>query len=426
MGKRIFLIVAHALVLVGCDQSVSVASAGDGTFQSPQAIGDCGQAVVKNQYIVSWKNGAVTKEYGESDEAFVRDFVNVYKDQIHIAEPEMRVYIPESEMRAQSIMQVQKITQADNWGQINANVDQAWKQGEYGQGVTVAVIDTGVDAAHPQLSSQMALNPGENGTDSQGHDKSKNAVDDDGNGYVDDYYGWNFVAGTNSPIDDNGHGTHVSGIIAAQHSDTVAKATPYVQGLAPKAQILPLKFLDGDGSGNLSDAVSAINYAVSRGAQVMNASWGGTACSATLKAAIASLVDKNVLFVAASGNDGVDLGKEARYPASFSSLAQLTVGAIGSFGSMASYSNYGTQAVQLFAPGTLVISTFPGGSMAALSGTSMATPFVTGAAALFYGAHPGANLTQVRNAILGSVAKNPQYLNQTQGRLNLAAMLAIF
>lgn len=426
MGKRIFLIFATAASLVGCDQSVSVASAGDGTFQSPQAIGDCGGAVVKHQYIVSWKNGAVTKEFGQSDESFVRDFVSVYKDEIQLAEPEMRVYIPEQEMRAQSIAQVQKITQADNWGVINASVDQAWKQGEYGQGVTVAVIDTGVDATHPQLSAQIALNPGENGTDAQGRDKSKNAVDDDGNGYIDDFYGWNFVAGTNSPIDDNGHGTHVSGIIAAQHADTVAKPAAYVQGVAPKSRILPLKFLDGDGSGNLSDAVTAIDYAVARGAQVINASWGGTACSATLKAKIASLVDKNILFVAASGNDGVDLARDARYPASFSSLAQLTVGAIGSFGSMASYSNYGTQAVQLFAPGTLVISTFPNASMAALSGTSMATPFVTGSAAIFYGAHPGANLTQVRNAILGSVAKNPQYLNQTQGRLNLSAMLAIF
>lgn len=427
MGKRIFLILAPmAFLLTACDQPVSMDSAG-GTFQSPASLGgDCSGAVVKHQYLVSWKNGAVTKEYGEDDDSFVRDFVNVYKQDIKIAEPDMRVSIPEQELRTQSLMQVQKVTRADNWGQINAAVDQAWKQGQYGQGVVVAVVDTGVDATHPQLSAQMALNPGENGTDSQGRDKSKNGVDDDGNGFIDDYYGWNFVAGNNSPVDDNGHGTHVSGIIAAQHADTVAGPAPYVQGMAPKSQILPLKFLDGDGSGNLSDAVSAIDYAVARGAKVINASWGGTACSATLKSRIASLVNKNILFVAASGNDGVDLGQESRYPASFSFLSQLTVGAIGLYGSMASYSNYGTQAVQLFAPGTLVISTFPGGAMAALSGTSMATPFVTGAAALIFGAHPGADLTQVRDAILNSVAKNTQYLNLTQGRLNVASMLANF
>lgn len=424
MGKRNFLITATlTIVVTACSQPVQMTSSAS-TFQKPNFTDDnCTGAVLKHQYIVSWKNGAVTKEYGQDDDAFVRDFVNPYKKEIALAEPDFKISIPE---HADALMGVQKITRADNWGAIRVAADQAWKQNQYGQNAIVAVVDTGVDAFHPQLTAQMAQNPGEIGTDSAGRDKSKNGVDDDGNGYIDDWYGWNFVAGTNSPIDDNGHGTHVSGIIAAQHSDTVAQAAPYVQGIAPKSKILPLKFLDGDGSGQLSDAVSAIDYAVSRGANVINASWGGTGCSATLKSRIQGLIAKNILFVAASGNDGLDLAEESRYPASFSFLSQLTVGATGLYDSMADYSNYGDNEVQLFAPGTLVVSTFPNGAMAALSGTSMATPFVTGTAALLYGAHPGANLTQIRSAILSSVAKDPQYHNQTQGRLNLTNLLTNF
>jgi subtilisin family serine protease len=423
MGNRIFLIsvASSFLLLTACSQAVQMTSS-DGIFQSPNFLGDnCTGAVLKNQYIVKWKNGAVTKEFGRGDEAFKKEFIENYKNEIELAEPDFKVSIPE---HIDALMNVQKVTQADNWGVIKVAADQVWKQGQYGQGVIVAVVDTGIDAAHPQLASQVALNPGENGTDSQGRDKSKNGVDDDGNGFIDDYYGWNFVAQTNAPVDDNGHGTHVSGIIAAQHADSVAKSAPYVQGLAPKAKILPLKFLDGDGSGALSDAVSAIDYAVARGARVINASWGGTACSATLQSRIQGLINRNILFVAASGNDSVDLAQNPRYPASFYFLSQLTVGATGMFDSMAEYSNYGTSAVQLFAPGTLIISTFPGGAMAALSGTSMATPFVSGAAALFYGSQPTATLMQSRAAILGSVTKNPQYHNQTQGLLHLSTLLS--
>lgn len=424
MGKRIFLVSTLLFLTTACDQAVKMAAANDGIFQKPNFTdGNCTGAVLKHQYIVTWKNGARTIEYGHDDESFQKEFIENFKKDIVLAEPDFKVSIPE---RAQGEMQIEAVSTADNWGVVRVSADAVWQQGQYGQNTTVAVIDTGVDANHRQLVSQMAINPGESGTDKLGRDKSKNAVDDDGNGYIDDYYGWNFVAGTNAPVDDNGHGTHVSGIIAAQHSDTKAGAASYVQGLAPKSKILPLKFLDSDGSGSLSDAVSAIDYAVARGAKTINASWGGTACSATLQARIRDLIDKNIMFVAAAGNDGIDLAEQSRYPASFSFLSQLTIGATGLFDSMADYSNYGDNQVQLFAPGTLVVSTYKGGSYAALSGTSMATPFVTGTAALLYGAHPDANLTQIRHAIMASVVKDPQYHNQTQGRLNLTNLLSNF
>ena len=424
MKSVIFLSLGILMMTTGCDQPAHMEAVGSLGFQSPFVLNPtdgCTGAVIKHQYIVTWKNGAITKEYGESDDSFAQNFIGAFKDQIQLAEPDMTVTIPEA---VQALIEVQTVTRADNWGAIKVEAGKVWQQGVYGQGALVAVVDTGIDRSHPQLAPRLALNTGEMGTDAQGRDKSSNGVDDDKNGFVDDWNGWNFVARTNSPLDDNGHGTHVSGIIAAQHSDTVAQAANYVQGIAPKAVILPLKFLDSDGTGALSDAVSAINYAVARGANVINASWGGTACSVTLRSAIANLVAKNILFVVAAGNDSVDLGEQPRYPASFSYLSQLTVGATGLFDSMATYSNYGTPSVHLFAPGTLIISTFPNATMAALSGTSMATPFVTGTAALLYGTHPDATLTQIRGAILGSVFKNSQYLNQTQGRLDLSGLLA--
>lgn len=422
--KNIFTIASVLWFVVGCDQQVAVSPAS--LLQTPSsnpALVDCSSAVIPHQYIVKWKSGAISRETANDDQTFIDGFLTAYKDQIDFAEPDHTVSVPE---KAQSMLAVQPVTEADNWGVIKVNADLLWQQGDYGAGVTVAVVDTGIDRTHPQLAQQLYMNPGENGTDAEGRNKATNGIDDDNNGYIDDWDGWNWVAGTNSPLDDYGHGTHVSGIIAAQHADTVAQLEPYVQGMAPKAKIMPLKFLDDTGSGAISNAVLAIQYAVMQGAQVINASWGGTDCSASLEQEIQALVSKNILFVAASGNDSVDLDTNARYPASFSFLSQITVGATGQFDSMADYSNYGTQVVKLFAPGTLIISTFPGGEMAALSGTSMATPFVAGAAALLYGVHPTATLSQVQSTIGLSILKNTQYLNETQGRLDLTTMLANF
>jgi subtilisin family serine protease len=393
------------------------------TFQAPSANDPCAEKVVKNQYLVHWKGGEISKERAADDATFVRDFVEVYKDDIIVAEPEYRLSIPE---HIDSMINAAKVTRADNWGVIKVAAEKIWSRGHFGAGVIVAVIDTGIDRLHPQLSNQLAINAGEIGLDKNGKDKSANGIDDDGNGYIDDWNGYNFVSNSGDPTDDNGHGTHVSGIIAAEHHDAVAQAASYVQGLAPQAKLLPLKFLDKAGGGNLSDAIRAIDYAVALGAQVINASWGGEGCSVTLKDRVLGLANHNILFVAASGNEGLDLDSQRRYPASFDFLSQITVGATGLFDSMADYSNFGDHSVHLFAPGTLVISTFPNAAMAALSGTSMATPFVTGTAALIYSAHPGAKLAQVRQALLGSVLQKSEYHNESLGRLDMTTILQNF
>jgi subtilisin family serine protease len=405
------------LSFTACQQTNSNATAGPQGFQKAQEA--CEGQVVKNEYLVHWKNGAMTKEFARSDEAFQKEFLAANLADIQFAEPNYKVSIPEKI----TSMSIAKITQPDNWGPIRIHADAVWQTGDYGQNVIVAVIDTGVERTNDQLKNQLALNSGEMGTDAQGKDKSSNGIDDDANGFVDDWNGYNFVANSGDASDDNGHGTHVSGIIAAEHHDTVAQAAAYVQGIAPGAKILPLKFLDAQGSGDVASSVSAIDYAVSRGAKVINASWGGTDCSLSLKNKIGSLVARNILFVAAAGNDGVNLDVTQRFPASFDFLSQITVGATGLFDAMADFSNYGDTSVHLFAPGAYITSTYLNDSFAALSGTSMATPFVTGAAALLFSHSPNADLSAARAALMQTTVVNADYHNQSKGRLDLSALI---
>ena len=319
-------------------------------------------------------------------------------------------------------------TEINNWGARAINAPVAWQNGVRGSGVVVAVVDTGVDITHPQLVNQIYYNHGEMGLDAQGRDKRTNGIDDDGNGYVDDWAGYNFLNNSGVMSDDVGHGTHVSGIIAAEHSDTTIK-TGYVQGVAPEAKILPVKFLDQSG-GSLSDALKGIDYAVMRGAKVINASWGGPGCAQSLRQKIQDLSNENVLFVAAAGNGGENLDLYPQYPAAFIAPLQLTVGAIANTLLQDDYSNYSKTLVNLFAPGTAIVSTVPSslypGGYASMTGTSMATPFVSGAAADLLSAHLGVTVQTVRQMILQSVDQDPSYTNSSGGRLDVGkAALAI-
>jgi subtilisin family serine protease len=193
--------------------------------------------------------------------------------------------------------------------------------------------------------------------------------------------------------------------------------------VAPQAQILPLAFLDRNGAGMLSSGVKAIQYAVAQGARVINASWGGDDCSKALREEIRNLDDTRVAFIAAAGNDSRDVDTLPSYPASLNLAAQITVGAIGSHDIMANYSNYGMHAVHIFAPGTEIDSTLPGSRVGSLSGTSMATPFVTGAVALLLSAAPTATVSQIRTALYNTALHDDHYLNASHGRLDLAKAL---
>ncbi len=406
-----------AISFVGSLSACGVDKVASSTFEKPDD--ECIGAAIPNQFLVHRKDQTTLVVHANSKDEFINGYLTENLADVEFAEYDYRVHSPKAVVAPSSV----GTGAVDNWGVIRISADKLWAKGYRGDGVVVAVVDTGTDINHPQLRNQIYTNLGEVGLDANGKDKSINGIDDDSNGYIDDVTGWNYIDNSNLKKDNSIHGTHVSGIIAAAHSDTVAKATSYTQGVAPGAKILPLAFLDGDGGGSMSDGVRAIQYAVQQGASVINASWGGTQCSRTLKEEIKSLAAKNIAFVAAAGNDGSDVDRLPEYPASLNLEAQFTVGAVGSHDFMTTFSNYGVHAVHIFAPGTNVISTLPDSQLGALSGTSMSTPFVAGAIALLASAVPNAKLSEIRTALYRSAMHDSQFLNASQGRIDLASAL---
>jgi len=283
-----------------------------------------------------------------------------------------------------------------------------------GANVTVAVVDTGVDYTHGDLAPNMWTNPAD----------PPNGVDDDHNGFVDDTHGADFVNDDSNPMDDAGHGSHVAGIIGAKGNNGTG-----VSGVDWDVKLMALKFLDKDGNGNTADAANAIDYAVSHGARVINASWGGPAFSQALYQAVLRANNAGVVFVAAAGNDSQNADAKPDFPAAFDLPNVISVAATDSSDGLADFSNYGASSVDLAAPGDDIESTVPkatdSSGYASFSGTSMATPFVTGAVALYLSRFPQASGDQARTAILQSVDKLPSLAGKvaTGGRLDVARAL---
>ena len=260
----------------------------------------------------------------------------------------------------------------------------AWRSSR-GRGVVIAVVDTGVDLSHPDLRDRAWNNSDE---------VCGNRADDDRNGFVDDCQGWDFARNDASVYDrgDHWHGTHVGGIAAATLGNSQGGA-----GIAPEASIMAVK-ISSDGQGIPSGvAAAAINYAVDNGADVVNCSWGGQGHGqpAVIGRAIERAEAAGVLVVAAAGNWGVDIDRLRFWPAASTASNVVSVGASDALDRRAFFSNYGAQNVDLFAPGYMIYSTFPGATYRAASGTSMAAPFVSGAAALLLSADPSLDAAAV-------------------------------
>ncbi len=305
-------------------------------------------------------------------------------------------------------------------GTADADIDapEAWAITKGDTSIVVGVIDTGVDYKHPDLAANMWTNPGEDAWADPNDPNTGNGIDDDGNGYVDDWRGWDFANDDNDPFDDNGHGTHVSGTIGGVGNNSVG-----VAGVNWKVKIMPLKFLTGSGSGSLSAAIEAINYANSFGVNVTNNSWGGGGRSQALEDAIRAADQANSLFVAAAGNNGTDNDATANYPSNYDVPNVLAVAAIDHKGDRALWgstgtpglcgcngsvtdppgSNYGATTVDLGAPGKDIYSTTPNNTYSTFSGTSMATPHVTGVAALTLAKFPNLTDTQLKAKLMNSV-----------------------
>lgn len=274
------------------------------------------------------------------------------------------------------------------WGLFDThgiNATSAWDLAGTSAPVVVAVIDSGVDTDHPDLADNIWTNPGE---------IAGNGIDDDNNGFIDDIHGWDFVENDATPNDDNGHGTHVAGTIAAVRDNGIG-----VAGVADNARIMALRFLNADGNGYTSAALAALEYAIDNGAPISNNSWGGGGFNTALSSLIASNADTH-LFVAAAGNSGLDIDSSPQYPAAYNATNILSVAAHNSSGSLAGFSNYGSTAVDISAPGVSIRSTWPGSGYRSKNGTSMAAPHAAGVAALLLGADPGLSPSEMIDILL--------------------------
>src|SRR6266568_3947548 len=316
---------------------------------------------------------------------------------------------------------------------------EGWDTQSTASNIIVAVIDTGARFTHEDLAANMWVNPGESGRDALGLDKSTNGMDDDGDGFIDDVHGINAILGTGIPWDDHGHGTHVSGTIGAVGNNSVG-----VVGVAWNVQLMACKFLDATGHGSVSDAITRIDYARKKRANIINASWGdyltapfngilpdlhnNPAKSQALHDAIASARDAGILFVAACGNDGTDNDAHPLYPASYTDLDNIiAVAATDRTDTRAWFSNYGATTVALGAPGAAIFSCWNGSDSdyRYLDGTSMAAPHVAGVCALVWSYSPANTYSQIRNRVLSNTDPLPSLAGKcvSGGRLNLQKAL---
>jgi subtilisin family serine protease len=298
-----------------------------------------------------------------------------------------------------------------NWGIFNTSGSSisavnAWKIEEGSKNVVVAVIDTGVDPTHRDLSNNIWNDP-----------LKKDAQ----------VFGWNFVTNKPNPTDDHGHGTHVSGILGA-----VANPKTGVSGVAHKVSIMAIKYYSdaNPGSVNLRNTIKAVDYAIEHGAKIINYSGGGPEFSEEEYLAIKKAEAKGILFVAAAGNEhqNTDVAENYYFPAAYRLSNIISVAATDIRNNLLPSSNWGKARVDVAAPGENIFSTLPGGKYGYMSGTSQATAFVTGMAALLLSQDPTLKPTQIRELIMASVDKLPQLKDKlvTGGRVNAyAALMAL-
>ena len=274
-------------------------------------------------------------------------------------------------------------------GKAGFDVDavRAWEITTGSKDVVVGIIDTGIDYTHPDLAANMWVNELEK--------NGQEGVDDDGNGYVDDIYGYDFIDKDGDPKDEHSHGTHVAGTIGGVGNDGQG-----VVGVNWNVRMMAVKIFNAQGRTNLAAIVPAIDYATLMGARLTNNSWGGGRASKIMKAAIERANRLGVLFIAAAGNSNVDNDQRPHYPSSYDSENIIAVASIENGGVRSSFSCYGEKSVDIAAPGTNILSTVINGKYASYSGTSMATPHVAGVAALLLAKEPNLSGAQVKERLL--------------------------
>lgn len=301
--------------------------------------------------------------------------------------------------------------QREGKSQADISALSAWSKTTGSERVVVAVLDSGVDYTHPDLMNNIWHRP-----------PDMEMYFDRQLGVVDDYNGFSAVEGAGDPMDENGHGTHCAGIIGAEGDNNEG-----IAGVNWKVEIMPLKFMGRGGFGTTKDAIEAINYTVERkhdgvNIRVISASWGSRQKSKALEDAIRKAGESDILFVAAAGNDSEDADRTPHFPANYQLPNVISVAALDRRDQLASFSNYGAKNVHVAAPGKEILSTWLGGQYQEHSGTSMATPFVAGVAALVLSAEPNLSVKELRERIFSTVDKLDTLEGKvsTGGRVNAA------
>lgn len=315
------------------------------------------------------------------------------------------------------------------WGLFNHGQDggksgadisamQAWATTKGSDEVVVALLDSGVDYTHPDLARNIWRRPG-----------IIIAYQDEDltpDGPIDDINGLNLLEDTGDPMDDNGHGTHCAGIIGAEGDNEIG-----VAGVNWNVKIMPLKFMDAEGVATVRDAIEAINYVINRkrggvNVRVISSSWGSMAKSRALEDVIRKAGEEGILIVAAAGNASSDNDAQPHYPASYDLNNVISVAALNRNDELTTFSNFGATSVDLAAPGEQIVSTWLAHGYQEKQGTSMATPFVSGVAALILAANPGISIEELRARLLKSVDPLPALKGKvaTGGRINAEKALS--
>lgn len=377
------------------------------TIESVSTVSkECVGEVAENRFVVAWEDGSFSVEHGKDMDHFRSTFI---KENLHLIKHVDADQVVRTQNFDRTSEQQSTSVAPMNWGPQMIQATALWDEQILGQGITVAIVDGMVDVDHAQLRPNILMNSAE---------IPGNRIDDDANGVVDDYLGAQFNKQINDPLE-NTHGSHVAGIIAADSTQGP------IQGVAPRVKILPAQFIDNDGAGNIGDAINAMNYAVKRGAKILNLSWGGAPCMQNLALALEALSAQGVLIITAAGNDGINVDERPNYPSAFNLLNQINVAASTVDNFLIYFSNFGFRKVQVVAPGVDIQSTIPGNRIQMMSGTSMAAPLTAGAAALLWSAHPDATTQQIKTALLRGVDAQEGFLFpvSTRGRVNVQKSL---
>lgn len=302
----------------------------------------------------------------------------------------------------------------DLWGlkgPAGIKAEEAWKESIGSKKLLVAVIDTGIDYNHPDLRRNIWVNKAEK--------YGEKGKDDDGNGYIDDVYGYDFANNDNNPMDGHGHGTHCAGTIGAVHNKRG------VAGVMKDVKLVALKFLSDRGSGTTEGAIKSIDYATKLGVHVMSNSWGGGGYSQLLKEAIERAEAKGIVFVAAAGNSGSDNDEKPHYPSNYDVSNVIAVASHTSSDKKSYFSCYGAETVDVSAPGSAIKSTWKNGGYKSISGTSMATPHVSGIVGLMLAKDKSLSPSEIKDKLIKSCVKQASFAGKTvcEGRVDAAAAL---